>query len=189
MKIEVIISGCKKGKKDAQEALVRRFGPTLLAICNRYCNDKNLAYDALQETFISVFKYIDTFKGVGSFEGWVKRIAVRSSLRLVKKFNNLKLTESEENLEFHMDSRLPNAYSNLEVEQIKKYINILPQSLRLVFNLYVVEGFSHKEISELLGIGESTSRANLTKARVKLINVISENSDVIYKNKFLKIRI
>lgn len=182
----MIISGCKKSQRDAQEALVRKFGPTLLAVCNRYCNDSNLAYDALQECFINIFKYIKTYKSLGSFEGWMRRIAVRSSLAIIKKYKPFSFFEDNSNLNIINESSLPYAYEKIALDQIHFFLDQLPPSLRIVFNMYVVEGYSHKEIGVILNINDSTSRANLTRARAKLMQLI--NFEVQRKIKKLKVQ-
>ena len=186
MEIDQIINGCIKGKRDAQEALVHKFGPALLAVCNRYCNDSNLAYDALQECFINAFKYIGTYQNKGSFEGWMRKIAVRSSIKLIKKFKPLMLVEEDVILESAIDYNIPDAYSRIGIDEINYFLQKLSPSLKIVFNLNVVEGYSHKEISRMLGIGESTSRSNLTKARAKLILMLTEEKKTNLKGVYLK---
>jgi RNA polymerase sigma-70 factor (ECF subfamily) len=170
-------------QKDAQEALVHKFGPTLLAVCNRYCYDSNLAYDALQECFICVFKYINTYKSTGSFEGWLRRIAVRSSLAIIKKYKPFSFFEDSSDLDFKNGSTIPDAYEQIALDELHYFLQQLPPSLRLVFNMYIVEGYSHKEIGEMLKISDSTSRANLTRARSKLVSLINEEAQKrIYSN-------
>jgi len=186
--VKLIISGCKKSQRDAQEALVRRYGPTLLAVCSRYCNDSNLAYDALQECFINVFKYINTYKSQGSFEGWLRRIAVRSSLAIIKKYKPYAFFDDGEILDFITDSTIPDAYEKIALDQIHFYLEQLPPSLRIVFNMNVIEGYSHKEIGTMLGITDSTSRANLTRARAKLVKAIDKEANNINNHYSIKIQ-
>ncbi|MEE9440106.1 MAG: sigma-70 family RNA polymerase sigma factor [Saprospiraceae bacterium] len=182
MQLEKLILGCKAGDKSCQESLVRTYAPRLLAICRRYTKDPESASDALQETFINIFKYVDGFSGKGSFEGWMKRIAVNCSISFQKKYfskyHKPGVLEDNSN-----HSEIPDVHSRMNKEDILKLLEKLPKSLYLIFNMSVVEGYSHKEISEILGITESTSRASLSRARVKLIELLevqkrTENSRI-----------
>jgi RNA polymerase sigma factor (sigma-70 family) len=175
--IEDIIKGCKEGNRKCQDALVQKFAPGLLSLCIRYTSDRELARDALQECFISAFRFIGKYEGKGSFEGWLRRIAVTSSIALNKKFRQLQFDELAEDGSWE-SAELPDIYSQMNTEDIMKLIKKLPESLYLVFNLYVVEGYQHNEIAGLLGITESTSRSALCKARTKLITIMEQNSKV-----------
>jgi RNA polymerase sigma-70 factor (ECF subfamily) len=143
----------------------------------RYTSDKELAKDALQECFINVFKYIHKYEGKGSFEGWIKRIAVTCTLTIHKKYHQIYFVE-ETVVDQYSQTNIPDIYSDLGVEEIMALLKKLPESLYLVFNLNVVEGFNHGEISEMLGITESTSRAALCKARNKLVELIKKQNVV-----------
>ena len=177
MSLQDIIQGCKEGNRTCQDALVQKFEPGLLALCMRYTSDKELAKDALQECFINVFKYIAKFEGRGSFEGWIKRIAVTCTIAIHKKYQQIYFTE-EAAADQYSQTNVPEIYSELGVEEIMALLKKLPETLYLVFNLYVVEGFSHAEISEILGITESTSRAALCKARNRLVELIKKQNTV-----------
>jgi RNA polymerase sigma-70 factor (ECF subfamily) len=171
--LEKIIEGCKNGEKKCQEGLVRRYAPGLLAICRRYTRDTESANDALQESFINIFKYIDSYSGIGSFEGWMKRIAVNCSISFQKK--NFKIHFEPEVLHDSCNHcEIPEVYSTLGKEDIMGLLSELPKALYLVFNMHVVEGYSHREISEILSISEGTSRASLSRARGRLITIIEE---------------
>lgn len=180
MQLEDLIQGCKEGKVKCQESLVHTFAPRLLAICQRYCYQRSMAHDALQETFINVFKYIKTYNGSGSFEGWLKRIAVNSSLHLLKKYKPFDFKEDQQ-MEVFVDAEIPDVNSTLNTEEILALVDKLPNSLQLVFNLYIVEGYSHKEIGDMLNITSSTSRSHLTKARVKMIELLKEENAYLGK--------
>jgi RNA polymerase sigma-70 factor (ECF subfamily) len=182
---EEIIQGCKLGDRKCQNSLVQTVAPRLLAVCKRYCPESNAAEDALQETFINVFRYIHTFDGRGSFEGWLRRVAVTSCLAVKKKYNKIDFTCLPEE-DFDLHHEVPDVYSHFGIEDILKLLENLPQSLRIVFNMYVIEGFNHQEISEILNITESTSRANLTKARARLINMLEERSTESAKSQSLR---
>jgi RNA polymerase sigma factor (sigma-70 family) len=171
--IERIIQGCKEGNRKCQEDLVHTFAPSLMATCIRYTGDHGYAKDALQETFISVFKNIAAYRGDGSFEGWVKRIAIRKSIDIQKKYKNFTLISLEDE-NIPMQVELPEVYQNYSIEECKKIVNKLSGNFYLVFNLYVIEGYAHSEIADMLHINENTSRATLSKARTKLIELLSK---------------
>ncbi len=177
MNIEDIIQGCKEGNRKCQDALVQKFAPGLLSLCLRYTSDKELARDALQECFINAFRFIHKFEGKGSFEGWLKRIAVTSSITLNKKYKQMYFDEVTEEASWSY-AVIPDIYSELGKNDIMALLKELPDSLYFVFNLYVVEGYQHHEIAETLGITESTSRAALCKARNRLVSLIKKQNGV-----------
>ena len=176
MEIDKIIEGCKSGKADCQELLVRKYAPVLLAICRRYTNDLESANDALQEAFINIFKYIGSYSGKGSFEGWLKRIAVNCSITFQKKHFQ-KYHEPDVLHDSVQHCEIPEVYSRLGKEEILGLLSQLPKSLYIVFNMSVIEGYNHKEISEMLGISEGTSRASLSRARARVIEIIKQRQE------------
>ncbi len=179
--IDDIIVGCKAGNQKSQNSLVHTFAPKILALCQRYTNDKDLAYDALQETFISAFKYINTYSGSGSFEGWLRRIAVNSSLKVIKTMKS-RYFEDESVIDTNAFAEIPDIYGTLNHEEIVKLLNKLPHAQFVVFNLHIIEGYNHSEIATMLNITESTSRASLCKARNKLVEIIkTADPDLYYK--------
>ncbi len=178
MNIEDIIVGCKEGNRKCQDALVQKFAPGLLALCLRYTSDRELARDALQECFINAFRFIGKYEGKGSFEGWLKRIAVTTSISLNKKFNQIYFEEVKEDSSWE-HAVLPDIYSEMGKDEIMMVLKELPESLYLVFNMYVVEGYLHHEIAEVLGIAESTSRSALCKARNRLALLIKKKDGVL----------
>lgn len=168
MNLETIIEGCKKKEPKCQEALVRMYAPILINICKRYVHDPDLAYDAMQECFLNTFKYIEKFSGKGSFDGWIKRIAVNCALGVRKKMKgDLYIHEMDQVL--HLSTDIPDAVANLKEEELLKVVDELPESCGLIFKLFVIEGYAHKDIAEMLGIKESSSRSQLARAREKLI--------------------
>ncbi len=173
MDIERVIKGCIKKERRSQDELVRIFASSLMAVCKRYCQDSGLANEALQNTFINVFKYIEGYSGEGSFEGWLKRIAVNCSLALMKKESQIRMYDEVEE-ELMLQSDIPDAYEKMEVKEIMELIGKLPEVQYLVFNMKVVEGYSHREIAKMLKIKESTSRSNLTRARNNLMKLMKE---------------
>ena len=155
---------------------MRIYAPRLLAICRRYSRDSESAKDALQESFINIFKYINSYSGAGSFEGWMKRIAVNCTITFQKK--NFKLHYEPTMLhDSSQHSEIPEVYSTLGKEDILILLSELPRALNVVFNMHVVEGYSHKEISKLLSISVGTSRASLSRARARLIEIIGERKN------------
>ena len=124
LKLESIIKGCQNKDRKCQEALVKKYAPTLISICRRYVHDSDLAHDALQECFLNTFKYIDNFSGKGSFEGWIKRIAVNCALGVRKKMKGeLYIHEMDQVLNITTD--IPDAVSRLKEEEILKIVEEL----------------------------------------------------------------
>lgn len=159
-----IIKGCLKGNRSSQEALYKRYAPKMLGLCVRYFKTLEEAEDVLQEGFIRVFTYLNQFKGHGSLEGWIRRIMINTALNAYR--SNLKhcfhsnIDELENRLDFIGESS-----DNSSKEDMLKLIQNLPIGYNLVFNLYEIEGYSHKEIAKKLGITESTSKSQLHKAK------------------------
>jgi RNA polymerase sigma-70 factor (ECF subfamily) len=168
----LIINGCRNGDETAFKYFVEKYAGMMTAICLRYLKDSTKAKDAVQETLIAVFKNIKQYNGVGSLGAWVSRIAVNTCLREIKRCR--KLTDVSL-LEFRA-TEISGASDHLEAEDLIYLINQMPDTLRLVFNLNLIEGFSHLEISEMLGISESSSRVYLLRARKLLKEKITENT-------------
>ncbi|MFZ1704542.1 MAG: RNA polymerase sigma factor [Saprospiraceae bacterium] len=162
-----LIQLCIRGDRSSQKKIYDVHAPKMMAVCLRYAKNKIEAEDIFQEGFIRVFKHIGTFAFEGSFEGWIRRIMINTAL----KYNSKKTLgwnlESLDNIDYH-DKVEPSVISSLSEEEIIHYISELPQGYRMVFNLFVIEGFSHKEIGEMMEIEESTSRSQLVKARKML---------------------
>ncbi|MEL6671404.1 MAG: RNA polymerase sigma factor [Bacteroidota bacterium] len=168
----ILIADCRKQKPKAQRELYELFSGKMLAVCYRYARDQAEAEDMLQEAFIKVFRSIDRYDDRGSLEGWIRRIVVNTAIDHIRKRkhqqNQLELNETitEEVSESVLDK--------LEVEYLYAIIQALPAGYRVVFNLYAIEGYSHAEIGEELGISESTSRSQYTRARALLKKRISD---------------
>lgn len=170
-----IIEGCKAGKRIAQRQLFDKFSIQMLGVCLRYARNKSEAEDIMQEGFIKVFLNIKKFRGEGSFEGWIKRIMINTSIHHLKK--NLKH-------DFHLDiselddkiilEEVEETTSVLTAKELMKLIQALPDGYKIVFNLYVFEKYSHKEIAELLKISENTSKSQLSRARSFLKQKVKE---------------
>jgi RNA polymerase sigma factor (sigma-70 family) len=162
-----LISGCKKGDRLAQKQLFDSLASKMLPLCRRYMGDDQSAQDVLQDGFITLFTKLDAYEGTGSFEGWARRIFVNTALMQLRKQGTLIESEGIEKAETvgTEDSKIAH---NLDYEHLIKLIGDLPPGFRTVFNLYVIEGFSHKEIAQALGISENTSRSQLQRARMLL---------------------
>jgi RNA polymerase sigma factor (sigma-70 family) len=169
-----IISGCKAKKRTAQNALVQQFAPMLLGICRRYCRGEEAAHDALQDSFVNIFSYIDSINDINTAEAWMRKIAVNCCISLHRKKMMPMYAEIDESLEW-ANVELPSVLDSLHVEELLQVIDHLPDHLYLVFNLYVVEGYSHKEIGEILKIGESSSRSYLVRARRTVVEILQKN--------------
>lgn len=158
-----LIDGCKAKNPTAQKALFLRYGPVMLTVCRRYARHHMEAEDFVQDGFIKVFRYIDQFKGESALQTWIRRIMINNALKHVAKsaFKKEQIGIAD-NYDRDVD---PGTYAQLSAEDIMKLIEELPTGYRIVFNLYAIEGYSHKEIAEQLNIGESTSRSQLLKAR------------------------
>jgi RNA polymerase sigma factor (sigma-70 family) len=168
-----LIEGCIKGDRRMQEELYRRFSPKMYAVCLRYAGNADDARDLLQEGFIKVYKNLHRFRAEGSFEGWIRRVFINTSIeQFRKKSARLStVTEKEENAIEDPDIT---ALDSLAERDIINIIQELSPGYRTVFNLYVVEGYSHKEIGEMLGISEGTSKSQLARAKSVLQKKISQ---------------
>lgn len=166
-----IITNCQRGIKSSQYELVRRYSQMLMTVCRRYAPDESIAKDILQESLIKIFKNIDRYESTGSFEAWMRKITIRCALHWLRK----SYLDKEINVvEMDQDQSVePSIWSQLGTEEIISLIQELPTGFRTVFNLYNIEGMSHKEISTLLNITESASRSQLTRARKLLQNKLN----------------
>lgn len=161
------------GNSIAQKKLFEKFAPKMMFVCLRYCKEQNDAEDALQEGFIKVFSNLAKYKNDGSLEGWVRRIMVNSCLDLLRKNKKLENQAALDDLDFKIhDNSL--ASDNLQAEDLYNIILKLPKGYQVVFNLFAIEGYSHKEISELLNISEDTSKSQYFRARTFLRNYLEK---------------
>lgn len=167
-----IIKGCLKGERKAQQHLYESYSKKFLAICMRYVKDRDFAEDVMIEGFMKIFEKMPQFEGKGSFEGWMKRIIVTQSLLTLRNNRNLSM---EVNMESHLET-MDSAYelNHLEAAELMDLVQELPVGYRTVFNLYAIEGYSHSEIADLLGIKESTSKSQLNRARNTLKQKIAD---------------
>ncbi len=165
-----LINGCMEDNRRMQEEMYRRFSPRMYAVCLRYAGNAEEAEDILQEGFIKVFKKLDSFRREGSFEGWVRRIFVNTAIEHFRRKRYLMpVTEKEENT---IEGKYTSVLDDLGAKDIMALIQKLSPGYRTVFNMYVVEGYTHKEIAEMLGISEGTSKSQLSRAKVILQDMV-----------------
>jgi RNA polymerase sigma-70 factor (ECF subfamily) len=169
-----LIDGCIKGKHLARKELFRKYRQMLLGICLRYARDKAEAEDILLEGFMQIYTKIGSFSNEGSFEGWMKKVMVNTAIDFFRK--NRKEIIHQNIDDFHeVVSPDFDAFNQLSAKDILTMIQIMPQGYRIVFNLFAIEGYSHKEIAEKLQISESTSKSQLRKARIWLVNKLKSS--------------
>ena len=172
-----LIESCIKGDRASQKVLYDRLAARMFPVCMRYAGDRELAEDVLQDGFVTLFTRLDSYKGEGSFEGWARKIFVTTALMNLRKKDALKMSddlEAARSLKAETSSQI----QNLGYKELMNMIMELPAGFRTVFNLYAIEGYSHKEIGEMLGISETTSRTQLSRARISLQNKIKERENV-----------
>lgn len=172
-----LIESCKRGDRASQKAVYDRLASRMFPVCIRYAGDRESAQDILQDGFITLFTKLDDFKGDGSFEGWARKIFVTTALMYLRKKDVLKISDELDQAK-GMKAETVTQTQNLGYKELMELIMTLPPGFRTVFNLYAFEGYSHKEIGEMLGISETTSRTQLSRARTWLQNKIKERENV-----------
>ena len=165
MSLNQLIKKCKLQDRKAQEELYRKYSGKLFLLCLKYSSDRQQAQDILQEGFLKIFENLYQYSGKGSFEGWMSRITINTAL---KKFRDqtVYLSIEEDYIEDPEDFQVDE--EQVELSELIRFIQELPERYRHVFNLFVMEGYSHQEISEMLKISPGTSKSNLARARLKL---------------------
>jgi RNA polymerase sigma-70 factor (ECF subfamily) len=172
---ESILEGCLRNDAISQKELYLKYSPKMLAVCYRFSQNKEDAEDMLQEGFIKVYTQIQTFRSQGSFEGWIRRIIVHTCINHLKK--NKKFAESVDLIHAnYIPTREDSVPSIVQAKQIVETIRLLPLGYRTVLNLFAIEGYSHREISEMLDIEESTSRSQYTRAKQMLEDMLVKKS-------------
>lgn len=168
---EAILHGCLHNDSNAQRELYSRYSPKMLSVCYRFAHNREDAEDMLQEGFIKVFGQIHTFQNKGAFEGWIRRIIVHTCINNLKK--NKKFNESVDIIHATtIQVREESVPSIVQAKQVVECIRLLPIGYRTVLNLYAIEGYSHKEIADVLDIEESTSRSQYTRAKQMLEDIL-----------------
>lgn len=166
-----MIDGCRRGDSLARGELYRRYGSLMYAICRRYVPDQSTAEDLVHDGFITVFTKIEEFRGEGSFEGWCRRIFVNTALGYLRKARYVQQGEQIETV-VRLSSQEASAIEMISAADLMQCICELPDGYRTILNLYAVEGYSHQEVGEMLGISENTSRSQYSRARVRLMELL-----------------
>ncbi|MCB9257033.1 MAG: sigma-70 family RNA polymerase sigma factor [Chitinophagales bacterium] len=179
--LEEIIKSCQRFEEQGQEKLYHLFSKTLFGICLRYGRDYNEAEDMLQEAFIKIFRKIDKYDFSGSFPAWLSRLVSNNCIDMLRKKSNL-YTITEEKA-YAIPSSMLSAMDKLNEENLLEIIQALPIGYRTVFNMYVIEGYSHKEIADRLEINEGTSKSQLNRARNLLQKKILELQNEVHSKK------
>ncbi len=168
----LLIAGCIREERWAQKQLYETYYGKLLGVCLRYSNNSEDARDILNEGYVKVFRYLERYKVGTSLECWMRRIMINTSIDYYRK----EMRHRSDDIEAaqYKIAEDNDVVSNYSAQEILKVIQQLPPAYRAVFNLYAIEGYSHKEVADALGITESTSRSNLVKARVKLKELLKD---------------
>lgn len=161
-----MIEGCKKGDRHAQKLLYDRFSGKMFALCCRYVKDKMEAEDILLTAFTKILDRIGQYKNEGSFEGWIRKVMVNESLSYLRKNKSMYVETDIEAVD--KEPNYEKLENHLEAQDLLKLISELPSGYRIVFNMFAIDGYSHKEIGEQLGINENTSKSQLSRARIVL---------------------
>lgn len=179
-KEQPIINGCIAGYRSSQEELYNLYASKMLVVCQRYAKNRDEANEILQDGFYRIFKNIYQFKNAGSLEGWIRKIIVNAAIQKYKSRSNIHLVIPIESV----GNTIPDQndiYSKLSFKEMILLVQQLPTSYRMVFNLYVFEGYKHREIAEILGIAEGTSKSNLSDARMLLQKKLQKNNSIKIK--------
>jgi RNA polymerase sigma factor (sigma-70 family) len=167
-----LIDGCLKKNSKSQRRFFELYAGKMMTVCRRYANDQTEAEDMLQESFIRVFNNIAQYRFEGSLEGWIRRIVIHTALRILQK-KKIRFAEINDDLDVEQSMSV-DGIATLGAEELLKLISALPDGYRVVFNLYVLEGYDHNEIATMLDINAATSRSQLSKAR-KVLQTQIEN--------------
>lgn len=173
--IQDIIEGCIRQQRQAQKLLYETFAPKLFAVCLAYSHDHAEAEDTLHDGFLKIFTNIKQYKGDGSFEGWLRRIMVNTALEKYRR--NHKMMAIAENIRAVSERNIEHVLEELSAKEIMEAVQRLTPQYRLVFMLYAIEGYNHKEIGTMLNISEGTSKSNLSRARAILQERLEQYQD------------
>jgi RNA polymerase sigma factor (sigma-70 family) len=176
---EELLAGCRQKKPKFQEALYNQYASRMMGICLRYAYTSFEAEDIFQDAFVKVFQNLESFKGNGSFEGWMKHVFINTAINHYHK-NKKRFfpAQVDEVTDLQLDE--PDALGQMGANELLALVNQLPEGYKLVFNLYVIEGYPHKDIGEMLGISEGTSKSQLAKAKGFLKKLLTQNSIKLY---------
>ena len=180
---EDLVKGCIENKSIAQKALYERFSRKMYGVCLRYTDDRDEAQDILQNGFIKVFENIETFKATGSLEGWVRRIMVNTALNHYRQDKASRLKVDLDSVDYMLEGT-DGVEGHLDAKELLKVIQTLPAGFRAVFNMFAIEGYSHKEIAEQLNISEGTSKSQYSRARAYLQKLLTDEKKSKVENIF-----
>jgi RNA polymerase sigma-70 factor (ECF subfamily) len=175
MDAKQLIEGCKNGNRKAQKALYDRYADRMMTVCLRYMRDTEDARDLFQDGFIQLFATISRYTGTGSFDGWVRKVFVNCALMRLRQPDVLRYADDIDQANGDADLSDNDAAAELSASEIMAYVSLLPDGYRTVFNLFAIEGYTHKEIGQKLQITESTSRSQYMRARKLLQKMILKN--------------
>ncbi len=173
MSDEEMLKGCKAHQEKAQKYLFDRYSRIMTGVCMRYADSYEEAQDIVQDGFIKVFKKIGLFSGTGSLEGWIRRIMVNTSLDYLRSIKNQRFHVSVDDVEYLLKEK-QEILASMQADDLLAIVKTLPTGYRTVFNMYAIEGYSHKEIGELLEISENTSKSQYSRARTLLQKKLEE---------------
>jgi RNA polymerase sigma factor (sigma-70 family) len=176
--IDSLLDGCKKGDRKAQESLYKALASKMMGVCMRYAKDTFEAEDILQMGFVKVFRKVSEFRSDGSFEGWIRRIMVNTAIETYRK--NLRSLNVVDIDEVYDQPQSTFDMGKLELNDLMKLVQQLSNGYRIVFNMYAIEGYSHKEIAKELGISEGASKSQLSRARAILKDKIIKMEGLDY---------
>ncbi len=166
---EILISECLKNNRIAQKELYDKYSSKLMGICIRYTNSREDAEDVLIEGFTTIFHKLKMYKGDGSFEGWMKRIMVNTAISHFRQNSKYRFHQDIDEV-IDISEKQETVIEHMEAKRILNLVNTMPEGYRLIFNLYAVEGYTHREIGEMLNLSEGTSKSQFSKARRWLQN-------------------
>lgn len=168
-----LVSRCKNGDRGAQKAMYDALARKMFAVCMRYMGNRQDAEDILQDGFVTLFSKLESYSGAGSFAGWARKIFVNTALMSLRKKDVLRQSDDVDTA-WYISADEPTPVQKIGYQELSKMISELPPGFRTVFNMYIIEGYSHKEIAEALGVSEATSRSQLQRARAMLQSKIKE---------------
>lgn len=173
MSEEEILEGCKANREECQKLLFEKYSRLMTGVCMRYADRYEEAQDIVQDGFIKVFKKIETFTGKGSLEGWIRKIMVNTALDHLRRTKAERFNVSVDDVEFKLKDK-QEIIASMQADDLLKIIRTLPVGYRTVFNMYAIEGYTHKEIAKELDISENTSKSQYSRARALLQKKLEE---------------
>ena len=180
MELNQIINGCKSNDRKCQRAFVDQFSPYLFGVCRRYVTDHEKAKDCLQDSLVQILSNINKYEAKGSFKSWAARVTATQCLQMIRREKRHITFDIDETVEPSEEERISD---RLEIEDVLKFLETIPDKYRIAVNMYIIEGYSHKEISNQLGITESSSRSLVTRARKMIATEFGERKmEIVHKN-------